>query len=108
MTYCTLDLKLINITGDDAKDFLQGQLTADLNALEENKAIFCGHCNLKGRLVSLGYLFKSACERSVERTGFLKKLPAFPSSLGSGNLLFRMCITARATSAIPGSRTPSA
>lgn len=57
MNFCQLKMQSLKINGDDAASFLQGQLTADINKLE-NKALFCAHCNLKGRMVSLGWLFK--------------------------------------------------
>lgn len=57
MKYCPLEMTAIKFSGEDALNFLQGQLTADLNKLETGNAVFCAHCNLKGRMTSLGWLF---------------------------------------------------
>ncbi len=51
-------LALIQIAGQDAKTFLQGQLTCDVNDITDNQSRHGAHCNIKGRMVSLGILFK--------------------------------------------------
>jgi len=43
-------LALIEATGDDAKSFLHGQLTSDINHLAADKAQHSGWCSAKGRL----------------------------------------------------------
>jgi len=45
-------LSLIEITGDDAVPFLQGQLSNDLNTLERDWH-YSGYCSPKGRLLAL-------------------------------------------------------
>jgi len=45
----------LSIIGTDAKKFLQGQLTCDLDKLAPNKSIMGAHCNPKGRIISLFY-----------------------------------------------------
>lgn len=50
---------LLEITGPDAKTFLQGQITCNMNELSTNKVQLAGHCNLKGRLESLFYIMSS-------------------------------------------------
>jgi len=45
----------ISIEGIDAKTFLQGQLTCNLDTLKDNQSIMGAHCNPKGRIISLFY-----------------------------------------------------
>jgi len=45
-------LSTIIITGADAKSFLQGQLTCDINELTESKGFFAAFCSAKGRTIS--------------------------------------------------------
>lgn len=49
---------LLEIAGPDAKTFLQGQITCHMGELPSDKAQLAGHCNLKGRLESLFYIFE--------------------------------------------------
>lgn len=46
------------IAGEDAAEFLQGQFTNDVNAVEENNSQISGFCNNKGRLISNFRLFQ--------------------------------------------------
>lgn len=49
-----LDLyELIQIRGDDAEEFLQGQLTQDVTALKTASSLPAAWCNAKGRVVTL-------------------------------------------------------
>jgi folate-binding protein YgfZ len=48
----------IRITGDDALDFLQGQLTNDLRRLENEAEILAAWCNPKGRVIWFGSVAK--------------------------------------------------
>lgn len=48
------DQALIRVRGNDAKKFLQGQLTCDV----EKKISMGAHCNPQGRVISLFYLFQ--------------------------------------------------
>lgn len=52
------DLGFIKIQGQDAKKFLQGQLTCDVDALTNSDSLLGAHCNHQGRIISLFYLFK--------------------------------------------------
>ena len=54
--FCDLtDLGLIRVSGEDARDFLQGQLTNDINMVDENTGQLSALCNPKGRMfASLG------------------------------------------------------
>jgi len=51
------ELGLVKISGANSKAFLQGQLTCDLEQITETQPGFSAHCNIKGRMVSLGFLF---------------------------------------------------
>ncbi|MEY3891440.1 MAG: Folate-binding protein YgfZ [Pseudomonadota bacterium] len=42
----------IKVEGDDRIQFLQGQLTQDINLISENNALYAGFCNPKGRLLA--------------------------------------------------------
>lgn len=46
-------LDLLEITGDDAVTFLQGQVTNDVKLLSESQAHYTGYCSPKGRLLAL-------------------------------------------------------
>ncbi|MCL9685573.1 YgfZ/GcvT domain-containing protein [Legionella maioricensis] len=46
-------LGLLNVVGDKAADFLQGQLTCDLRLVSDIQMIEGAQCNLKGRILSL-------------------------------------------------------
>lgn len=50
-------LGLIEVTGDDSKTFLQGQLTNDINAVSAEKSQLSGLCSPKGRLKALFSIF---------------------------------------------------
>ena len=59
MKFGTLNAySLLKISGADAATFLQGQLTNDLNLLD-NQWQFSGYCNPKGRLLALLQLWKT-------------------------------------------------
>ena len=62
-------LSTIKVTGPDAFDFLQAQLTNDLSLLESEPEIRTAWCNPKGRVIWVG---------NVRRTddGFALLLPA--------------------------------
>ena len=53
------ELDVILVRGEDAETFLQGQITNDINLLaKEDKAIYAGYCNPKGRLIALFLIIK--------------------------------------------------
>lgn len=62
-------LGLLSVTGADATSFLQGQLTADVAALDPGRWTWAGWCNPKGRLVTVVRLGRFA-------DGFVLQLPA--------------------------------
>ncbi|MBS0357829.1 MAG: folate-binding protein YgfZ [Proteobacteria bacterium] len=57
--FCHLNnLGIIKVEGPDAKQFLQGQLTCDLNSLTPENPIIGGlYCNIQGRIISAFGLF---------------------------------------------------
>lgn len=50
-------LGLIRFSGDDAKSFLQGQLTQDLNLVTDTQAQLAAYCDPQGNVLGLGLLF---------------------------------------------------
>ena len=48
-----VDLGAIKVTGADAREFLQGQLTQDLAAVAANQPLLAGWASAKGRLLSI-------------------------------------------------------
>jgi folate-binding protein YgfZ len=50
-------LGLLKITGEDAKKFLQGQLTCNLDEISVSQTRLGAHCNPKGRIISLFRFF---------------------------------------------------
>ena len=46
-------MAVISVTGPDARKFLQGQLTCDMNQLSETHSLRGAHCNLKGRVEAI-------------------------------------------------------
>jgi folate-binding protein YgfZ len=60
---------LLRFHGADAKAFLQGQLTCDLDGVTSEQAQFGGYCNPKGRLIANFLLLASA-------SGYLMQVPA--------------------------------
>lgn len=51
------DLGLIRISGEDAKSFLQGQLTCDLEEISTKQSRLGAHCDVKGRIIAIFRLF---------------------------------------------------
>ncbi|MFK5984095.1 MAG: folate-binding protein [Pseudomonadota bacterium] len=51
------DYALLEFTGEDAKNYLQGQLTNDINNISNSSAQLSGYCNPKGRLLALFQIF---------------------------------------------------
>jgi tRNA-modifying protein YgfZ len=57
MKLATTQFGLIKVSGPEASKFLQGQLTCDLEKITPGKYSLAAHCNPKGRVISLFYLF---------------------------------------------------
>lgn len=54
------DWQLVKVSGADNSKFLQGQLTADINQLNESHWLLSVHCDPKGKTLSNLLLFKRA------------------------------------------------
>lgn len=48
---------LLKLSGDDAVQFLQGQVTNDVKALNGSNSQFAGYCTAKGRLLALFFAY---------------------------------------------------
>ena len=56
---CNLShLSLLRVSGKDAEQFLQGQLTNDISQLTEEKTHLSGYCTAKGRMLAIFRLFR--------------------------------------------------
>lgn len=64
VAFCIAE-SVIQITGDDSKSYLHGQVTQDLNSLNDDNFLFSGHCNAKGKLWSVQKLIKHNNEYHV-------------------------------------------
>ena len=51
------NMGMLEVSGDDAINFLQGQLTNDIKLLNGNNSHYTGYCSPKGRLLSLFLAF---------------------------------------------------
>lgn len=49
---------ILAFSGENALTFLQGQVTCDINQLNQENSLFGALCNPKGRTISLFYIFK--------------------------------------------------
>ncbi|XBC42169.1 MAG: tRNA-modifying protein YgfZ [Buchnera aphidicola (Meitanaphis elongallis)] len=52
------DWKLTTIIGSDSKNYLQNQITININELKEDNHRLCAHCNVNGKVWSSLRLFK--------------------------------------------------
>lgn len=52
-----ISMGMLEVSGDDAINFLQGQLTNDIKLLNGNNSHYTGYCSPKGRLLSLFLAF---------------------------------------------------
>ncbi|QJC36891.1 hypothetical protein GJU01_00895 [Enterobacteriaceae endosymbiont of Donacia vulgaris] len=53
-------LQILNIKGPDCKNFLQNQLTIDINKLNNNNYLNSLHCNSQGRILTNMHIFKNS------------------------------------------------
>src|SRR5580704_7784530 len=57
-TICDLsEMGFVKVSGPDAKKFLQGQLTCHMDKVTPTESHLGAHCNPKGRVISLFYIF---------------------------------------------------
>jgi len=52
------EFSLIEVSGEDASTFLQGQITNDINLVNETTSVYAGLCNPKGRLLAFFHILK--------------------------------------------------
>ena len=52
------DWAMVTMTGADTMKYLQGQVTADVDALAADHHVLCAHCDAKGKMWSNLRLFK--------------------------------------------------
>jgi folate-binding Fe-S cluster repair protein YgfZ len=78
LTLMTLDdWALATITGQDGEKYLQGQITADVSALTDDRHLLAAHCDAKGKMWS-NLRFSAA---TVVLPGLNAAACAIPSSL---------------------------
>ncbi|QRV24991.1 YgfZ/GcvT domain-containing protein [Marinomonas foliarum] len=53
------DIGALRVSGPDAKKFLQGQITCDINTLSAYSGLYGAICNIKGRIITNFYLVQS-------------------------------------------------
>ncbi|MCF6776206.1 hypothetical protein L3V83_06420 [Thiotrichales bacterium 19X7-9] len=58
LSHLTSD-SLIKVDGIEKEKFLQGQITQNIELLNEDTPLFSAYCNAKGRIISLFEIFKS-------------------------------------------------
>lgn len=56
--YPLAHLSILKVSGNDAAQFLQGQLTCNIKELTEQNSFFAGFCNAKGRVISTLLILK--------------------------------------------------
>lgn len=56
--YPLSQLGMLKVTGHDAAQFLQGQLTCNVNELKSDNSFFAAFCNAKGRTITTLLIFK--------------------------------------------------
>uniref|UniRef100_A6VU87 Glycine cleavage T protein (Aminomethyl transferase) n=2 Tax=unclassified Marinomonas TaxID=196814 RepID=A6VU87_MARMS len=54
-----LDIGVLRVSGLDAKKFLQGQTTCDINKLSQDSGLYGAICNIKGRIISSFYIVQN-------------------------------------------------
>ena len=72
----------IRVEGDDRIQFLQGQLTQDINLISQDKALYAGFCNPKGRVLAfmLCYVAHESIHMQLDNSikeSILKKLKMY-------------------------------
>jgi hypothetical protein len=57
--YPVANLAVLTVSGKDAAQFLQGQMTCDINGIAETKSSLGAFCNPKGRVITTFLLIKN-------------------------------------------------
>lgn len=65
-------LGLLQVSGEDAQTFLQGQVTNDMKLLTGSNAQYAGYCNPKGRLLAIFLTFAHQGHFHLQVNGTLK------------------------------------
>lgn len=76
------DLTIATVSGEDAKDFLQGQLSQDLKLVNDKTALLAAYCSPKGRVIAsmivlkndAGYLLLTKADNAM---AFIQRLRMF-------------------------------
>lgn len=104
---CLTDLSglgFLRISGNDAKTFLQGQITYNLNQIIPGKMHLAAHCNQKGRMQSLFSIFIE--NNSNENPAYYLKMPHNMVALAEQNFkkfaIFSKVVIENVTSKICG------
>jgi folate-binding protein YgfZ len=73
LTLVTLDdWALVTLTGADKVKYLQGQVTADVDALPADQHVLCAHCDAKGKMWSnLRLFYRDEALAFIERRSLL-------------------------------------
>jgi folate-binding protein YgfZ len=66
-------LGLLQVGGEDAQAFLQGQVTNDVKLLNGNNSHYAGYCNPKGRLLAIFLTFAHQGHFHLQMNGALKE-----------------------------------
>lgn len=66
-------LGLLQLDGDDAVTFLQGQVTNDVKLLDGSRSHYTGYCNPKGRMLALLHAFAHRGHLHLQLNGALKE-----------------------------------
>ncbi len=66
---------LVNVNGQDCRQYLQGQFTCDINELTDSTSTLAAHCDAKGKVFSVCCLFanKNAGLSYIQRENVLDK-----------------------------------
>lgn len=101
--------KIIQISGQDRKSYLHGQVTQDLNLLNDTTFLWSGHCNAKGKLWSVhkliaandAYLMLASDIEAEQSFTELKKYGVFSKvEFAVSEQLISLGVTAQTTSEI--------
>lgn len=65
-------LGLLQVSGEDAQNFLQGQVTNDMKLLTGENAQYAGYCNPKGRMFAIFLTFMQQGHYYLQMNGALK------------------------------------
>ena len=81
---CPLSHQVISLSGADKLSYLHGQITQDLNKLDNNNFLWAGHCSAKGKLWGVFKLF------SYQQNYYLVEVDILPTLASAilGPMLF--------------------